>query len=499
MASRANKEIYKMESKSIKKNYLFNVAYEILVILTPFVTTPYVSRVLKADNIGKVSYEASIATYFVICSALGTSLYGAREISYVQNDKEKRTNIFWDVFSLKSISSGICILAYIGYVLLLRDGNELSLVMSFNILAVFFDITWLFQGVEEFPRIVARNVIFKILGVVFIFCLVKSEQDIVMYAIGTTLIPMTGNLLLWPFLRKIVGLPSLHNIHPFKNFKVVISLFIPTIAISIYTVLDKTIIGIIDSSGFENGYYEQATKISKMVLTLLTSLGTVVIPRIGYFYKQNDIKSVKTYMYRSYRFIWFLGIPLCLGLIGISDIFVPWFFGEGFSKVSDLMKVLAFLILAIGINNITGVQYFIPTERQNTFTFTVIIGSVVNLGLNILLIPTYKALGAAVASVFAESVIAILQIYLVRQELDWREIVRGCFLYIFAGLIMLIFLRLENKFFSPSLSHIALMIVSGALLYLSILFVFHDSFFMEQSQNTIHQIKRNILNEKKAS
>ena len=141
-------------------------------------------------------------------------------------------------------------------------------------------------------------------------------------------------------------------------------MFVPTIAISVYAVLDKTMIGLYTNTKIENGYYEQATKLSKTALTLVTSLGTVMIPRIGFYFKKNDIESVRRYMYRSYRFVWLLGIPLCLGLISISSNLVPWFYGEDFLDIAILLNVLSFLILAIGINNVTGMQYLMRSEER---------------------------------------------------------------------------------------------------------------------------------------
>ena len=171
-------------------------------------------------------------------------------------------------------------------------------------------------------------------------------------------------------------------------------------------------IGMITKDAYENGYYEQALKISKLVLTVVTSLGTVMIPRIGYHYSKGDTEMVKTYMYRAYRFVWLCGIPLTLGLIAVSSNFVPWFFGSGYEKVVSLLGVLSMLILAIGINNVTGMQYLIPTERQTLFTITVIIGAVANFVLNFVLIRFLQSLGAAIASVVAETTIAVIQIYI---------------------------------------------------------------------------------------
>lgn len=176
------------------------------------------------------------------------------------------------------------------------------------------------------------------------------------------------------------------------HLKVVWSLFIPAIAIQVYTVLDKTMIGFIADSAFENRYYEQAIKISKMLLSLVTALGAVMAPRIGYLFENGSKKEIQMYMYRGYRFVWFMGIPMCFGIILIAGNFVPWFFGSGYDKVVPLLQILSLLIPVIGISNVTGAQYLIPTKKQRIFTFSVVAGAVINFCLNMVLIYLFQSL-----------------------------------------------------------------------------------------------------------
>lgn len=486
-----------MSGKSVKRNYIYNVAYQILVLVTPLVTTPYVSRVLGADNIGKVSYESSAASYFVMLAALGTGLYGSREISYMQGSLENRTKVFWNIAALRGICSFVSLFVYILYAFEIRNGNPLCLIMAVSIATSAIDITWFFQGMEDFSRIIVKNLILKIADIVFIFVFVNSRDDILLYALSGTLMPALAHLSLWPSLRTAVEKRNVKDIRPFSDFKVILSLFIPTIAVSIYTILDKIIIGLVDSSGFENGYYEQAVKISKMTLTLLTALGTVMVPRIGNCYMHNEMQAVRRYMYRSYRFAWFLGIPLCLGVIGISDNLVPWFFGDGYHQVAVLLKVLPLLIPAIGISNVTGVQYLIPTQRQNLFTATVIIGSAANMALNAVFVPKLFAMGAALASVITEMTVAVIQLILVRKELHFQDIAGHMPKYASAGMVMLAAVRIENFFFCPSVVNTAVMISSGAAVYGLMLLILRDDFFISYLKMIIRMGKDHRKERKK--
>lgn len=466
-----------MAQKSIKKNYAYNLCYQILTMITPLITAPYLARVLGADGIGTISYTDSVAAYFVLLATMGISTYGQREISYVQDNVKERSLIFWNTKVLEIITSAVSLGAFVVFSLF-QANKTIYLIFSFNILAVLADVTWFFQGMEEFGKTVLRNIAVKLIGIIYIFLFVKTPEDIAIYAFGICFFAFIANVSLWFYLPKYTDKIHFCDLHPFKDFKTVLSLFIPTVAIQVYTVLDKTMIGLITKDSFENGYYEQAIKISKMALMFVISLGTVMIPRIGFHYEQKQHDEVKRLMYRAYRFVWFLGIPLCLGLIGVASNFVPWFFGPGYEKVIVLLRILALLILAIGINNVTGMQYLIPTKKQNTFTLTVIIGAVVNFALNAILIYFLQSIGAALASVAAETTIAVIQIVIVRKELNPLIILRESINYLFAGTIMFFGLWKASGCFEPSVLNTLLLVIIGSCIYFGTLLIIRDKFLI---------------------
>ena len=478
-----------MPRKSIRKNYIYNLCDQILTMVAPLITTPYISRVLGAKGIGIVSYTDSVTSYFVLFATLGITTYGQREISYVQDNRESRTTVFWNTKCLQFITSLISLVFFLMFAAF-QDNKVLYIIYSINIIAVFADITWLFQGMEEFQKIVLRNTFFKIINIAYIFIVIRSKYDVCLYALGLCAFTLLGNISLWIYLPKYVDKIDIKKIHPFKELPVVLSLFIPTIAIQIYTVLDKTMIGLITQNAFENGYYEQAIKISKMVLAIVTALGTVMIPRIGFYFEKGESEEVKRLMYRGYRFVWFLGIPLCFGLIMVSSNFVPWFYGEGFDKVVDLLRILALLILAIGINNVTGMQYLIPTKRQNVFTLTVITGACVNFVMNLILIRYFQSLGAALASVAAEAVIAVIQIFIVRKELNPVTIIKEGMHYYIACIAMVIVLYFSGKILTPSIIHTMSLVAVGAIAYFGTLFALKDEFFVSNVEKVLQKVRK---------
>lgn len=467
-----------MSKKSIKKNYIYNLLYQVLTLLTPLITTPYLSRVLGANGIGTYSYIDSVCSYFVLFATLGLTTFGQREISYFQEDREKRSIIFWETNLIELIASIVSIIVYVIFSFTQSDWR-LYLVLVFNLLAVIFNISWFFQGMEEFGKIVFRNIVFKLLNITFVFLVVKEPDDLIWYLFGTSFFNFLNNVSYWGRINEYVDKPVIKNLHPSRHLKTILSLFLPTIAIQIYTVLDKTMIGVITQDSFENGYYEQALKIIRIVQTLVVSLGAVMIPRIGYYYEKGDLNQVRAYLYKGYRFVLFLGIPLCIGLNLVSYNFVPWFFGSGYDKVESLIGILSLLILAIGINNVTGMQYLIPTKRQNTFTRTVLYGAITNLVLNSILIKHFQSHGAAISSVVAESLIALIQLLIVRKEISIKVILKSGKKYIFSGVNMACVLLIVRRYFTPSIINTFLLTIIGASTYFVSLVLSRDEFLYD--------------------
>lgn len=482
-----------MERKSIKLNYLFNATYQILTLITPLITAPYLSRVLQPDGIGKLSYAESIVSYFSLIAVMGISTYGQREISYVQDDIKKRSEVFWNVKIFSFIVSGFTILVYLIFVYLQSDNSLLYFILTLNLISNFLDITWFFQGMEDFGKTVTRNAICKILLIVYIFIFVKEKDDLPIYVLGQGLSVALGSASLWAYLPKYIQKIPLSRLKPFKDFKIIWSLFIPTIATQVYTFLDKTMIGVITKSSFENGYYEQAMKMVKLVLALVTAISSVMMPRIGYLFEKRKYSEIRTYLYRSCRFVWFLGIPLCFGIVMTARNFVPWFFGDGYDKVVPNLFVLSFIIPIIGIGYVTGIQFLLPTKRQNMYTCSVICGAVINVLLNMALIPIFASLGAAIASIIAELVVTGVQIFFIRKELYFTQILKEGKHYFIAGIVMVMVLFPLEKHLSSSIFNTIILVLLGAITYLVVLLIEKDEFLLSNCKKIIRKIVNSIF------
>lgn len=480
--------------KSVSKNYVYNLIYEIITLLVPLVTTPYISRVLGAEGIGTYSFTYNNAAYFTYFAALGTTVYARREIAYLQDDRHNRSQLFWEVIILRLATT---IISTVGYLIfwILNGRDSIVLVQGIYIIAIFFDITWLFQGIENFGAVVLRNIIIKAAGVAFIFLFIKQRSDLYLYIIESAVMPLIGSLILWSGVGRIVSKPDFHNLNIKRHLKGSIALFIPTIAAQVYLLLDKTMIGTISAGSAENGYYEQAQKIIRICWTFVTTFGTVMSPRLAYIFANKDRSEVRKQMRRSFRFVWFLSVPITFGLISITDNLVPWFFGDEFLSVKTLLYVFSWIVIPVGLNAITGNQYLVATKRQTWYTISVIVGAASNFVLNLILIPRFLSTGAAIASVIAELLIASVQInYIVirLKELDFHDVTNGAFKYSISGIIMMAINLLISRFLPSTLLSTLLLVTLGAFIYLGTLLISKDEIVLTGFHRLTTTIKKVI-------
>ena len=473
-----------MKQPDLRKNYIFNLVYQALLVLTPVILTPYVSRVLGADGVGTVSFAESVVSYFVLFATFGIATFGQREVSYVQDDVEKRSRVFWNTKLLQVITSGTALLLYGLLALVIgRTGRNmvLYLVYSINIFTVLFDVSWFYQGIERFDKICIRNIIFQTLSIVYVFLFVKGKGDAAKYVFGITFFILVSNLSLWLELPKYVQRVGVSSLQAFRDLRVVASLFLPSIAIQIYTILDRTMLGVIARNDFENGYYSQAMLVPRGLLVIVNALGTVVAPKIAYAFEKKDTTEVRELLYGVYRMVWFLAIPFWLGLTLVSDYFVPWFYGPGFEKIILLLKVAAPIIVLIGINSTTALEYLVPTRRQNVFSRALLIGAGTNFCLNLVFIYYFQSVGAAVASVIAEFVINVVELYVMRKEISLKRIFAEGSNYFLAGAVMAGVLLLVRFWqvqvygvLPATIPHTVLFVLIGAAVYFVSLLLLRD-------------------------
>lgn len=470
----------KIKGKSIGKNYILNTIYQLMGVVIPLFTLPYLSRTLGAEGIGLYSFNNSIVSYFVLIAASGTGTFGQREIAYHQSNKKEVSRIFWEVQILRSVMSVIAVTIYLIYALFWGRDKIILLVLAFSLMNVILDISWMYSGLEEFSKLALRFIIVKFLYLAFIFACIKSPDDVVLYVAGEMAFGAFQYVSLWPDLRHM--LVKAHGLHPFSHFKKVFILFIPSLAIQLYTVLDKTMLGFFsDGSYVENGYYEQAQGIIKSCLILVSSLAAVLSPKISFYHANNMKEEMKTYLYLSYRYVWFVTIALFAVVSSLSAMLIPLFLGPGFGKTIILVRICAPLFIIIGLSNITGLQYFVPCDHIRQHTVSLIAGSLINICLNLLFIPRFQSVGASVASVIAEICVTTTQFVFVFKihDLKIHKILVCSVKYWIAGICCWFMLSYLSAICAPSWPMLVCLVAIGVVGYVVILLVLRDKLVLD--------------------
>lgn len=487
----------KKKKKSVAKNYIYNLMFQVLKVILPIITTPYVSRVLGAENIGIYGYTLSISAYFILFGSLGVAMYGQREIAYNQENKKEYSKIFWEIVIFRIITMSISMIIF-GIIFVSHGQYDIYYrILLLEMLGNCLDISWFFQGQEDFKRTVLRNLAVKLISVISIFVFIKTSNDLMKYFWIYVLSILIGNVSLWFYLPKYLDRVKFKKLNIFRHFRPTVSLFIPQIAVDIYTVLDKTMIGAIISNKSEVGYYEQSQKIVKVLLAVITSLGTVMMPRIANTFARGEKEKVTDYMKKSFNLVFLLAFPLILGIIVATKNFVPLFFGEGYDRVIIIMQVISPIILFIGLSSIVGTQYLLPTKRQKEYTISVICGALVNFLMNFILIWKFGAMGAAIGTVIAEFTVTAVQIYFVRKDFNLLKIAKISINYILSSFIMFGCCYLINFVNVGNLVNVILKVLVGIVIYGICLLVLKDKFVNEIVSKCMNKIlsRRNKGNE----
>lgn len=477
---------------SIKKNYIYNVSFQIFSLLIPFITTPYISRVLQAEGTGTYSFANSIATIFSLFAALGLSSYGVREVSRVRDSKRRASQLYWELTIIRVISTLVNFFVFLVVVHFTDGDMKIYLATSLTILAVGVDCTWFFQAMEQFRVLMMRNFIIKIISITCIFLFVKEKSDLVLYILIQTGSIFLSNVALLPQLRKHLVRVPFHRLRFKKHIRETIVYFIPTIATSVYTVLDKAMIGFFymdDRS--QNGFYELAHKIVNMLMTVITSLNVVVGVRTSYLFGQNREDEIKEHIRDTFRFMFMVSFPLCMGLTACADTFVPWFYGPGFEPIAPMLKMFAPLLFIIGISNVLGSLYLTPSGQRARSNRAVIIGAATNFALNLLLIRPLGAYGAVIASVSAEVVISTLYVSYSKDFISSAYILRTALRYALLAGVMFVPTYLLGKVLPANVTTTFLQVGTGVVVYVLCLIISHDPSWLALKNILRKKLKKN--------
>lgn len=447
------------------KNYLYNASYQILNILIPLITVPYISRVLGAHDVGINEYTNSWVTFFYLMGQMGVTLYGNREVAYHRDDLYERSRTFWGVEALQLLTVLASLLAYLAAVFLFSTTfKHYFLLQGIWIIATGLDISWYFMGLEEFKITVVRNTFVRLISIALIFTIIKDTNDLGKYIVilgGTQLV---GNLTLWPYLKGNVIWVKLKEWHPFKHFYPALLLFIPTITTQVYLVLNRLMLGRM-STQVALGNFGQADKIVKFVLAVVTATGTVMLPHVANKFAKGNIKGVRDSLYSSFNFVSALSVPMMFGLMAISTKLAPWFLGADFELAGRIMFLESPIIVLIAWSNVTGTQYLMPVNRVKEYTTSVTVGAVSNIIFNLFLIEGWGANGAAVATVLSEFLVSATQIAMIRGTIKRRKLFHEQWKYFLCGFLMYLVVNRICMIVNMTIANLLLEVIIGAGIY----------------------------------
>ncbi|MGG7178108.1 flippase [Clostridium paraputrificum] len=475
---------------SILRNFIYNTIYQVFIILLPIITVPYISRVLGKEGVGIYSYTASYAQYFVLLGMIGISIYGNRQIAYNKGNREKVSKEFSNIYLLQFITTTISLIVYLTiFVGINKENKLLFLVQGLPILAAIFDISWLFIGYEDMKSVVIRNSIAKLIGISLIFIFVKKPSDIILYALILGISTCVGQVVMWFNLTKVVSFSKPNIKEAILHLRPSLSLFISQLAIQVYVLLDKTMLGLMTDSG-QVGLYDSSQKTIKLALTLVTSLGTVMLPRMSSLYAEGKMDKFKEMIYKAFSFVNLVAIPMVFGLVAIADGFSVWFYGEKFSGIEILLKVGSLIIFAISWSNILGIQIMIPMKKERQFTISVTIGAIVNILLNFLLIVRFKSIGTTVSSVAAEITVTIIQLYMLRDFIEMRKILKTIYKPLIGSILMFLVIAVIGIILPIGIIYTIIEVGIGLGVYIFTMIILKDKFLLGLLDMGLKIIKR---------
>ncbi|MBQ7889486.1 MAG: oligosaccharide flippase family protein [Erysipelotrichaceae bacterium] len=469
--------------KKLVQNYLYNVLYQMLVLISPFITTPYLTRVMGAEALSINTWTANIVQWFVLFGIMGVNTYGNKEIAKVRDDKEVVSRTFFEIFTMQLCSMILSACVFFLYASFM--GNEYHkylMIQSISLLSVAMDITWFFYGVEDFKKASIRNMIVKVTGIAMIFLFIKSPSDLMKFILINACVGVCGQLIMWAQLKEYIHFTKVSVKGIVRHVRPNIALFVPQIAISVYSVLDITMLGALYEDIRHVNFYEQAQKFVKMFLFFVTSIGSVMLPRVSHVYHLKKYDQVERYLNKTLRFAVYMSVPMIFGITGMIQNFVDWFLPVEYSVVGNMIVYTSPIILFISLSNVFGTQFLVPTGNIKPYTLSVISGACLNFVLNSLFIPKFGAYGAILGSVSAELAVTVIQWFAIRDKIKLYIGLSELVKVLVASCVMFIPVRYLSVLGTNILVNL-IQIGAGVIVYVIVLFMLKADFLSEMIQS----------------
>ncbi|EOH91944.1 oligosaccharide flippase family protein [Enterococcus villorum] len=434
--------------KHVLKNFWYQSLFQLTKIMMPIITVPIVSKALGPSGLGIFNYTNSIAQYFVLVASLGITMYGNREIALAYNRKENISKVFWEICLLKAILTTITLLVYFLVISFLGNSSYFY-IQSLTILAVMFDISWFFMGIEDFRKTSMINLAIQFITFIFIICFIKDSSDTTLYVLLQSLGAFFSQLFTWLFIRKHINFRKVLLVDSFRHIHGSFEFFIPQVAILLYTNLNKTLLGIFIGSTAV-GYYTNSLTINTVFITIITTVDMVLLPHMSGLYAKGNVKKMVNIIDKTLHLQLYFSVPAMFGMLIVYDKLVPWFFGKEFLFINKVIPLFSILIVVIPLGMSISRQYLIPIGKVKTYNKSVLIGAVINILCNIILLPLIGFFGVIFSNILAEIFVTMVRTKSFLKQTTFRFKKRKIWIIFSSAIIMWLVTRMVTKDMSPT-------------------------------------------------
>lgn len=452
---------------SLKTNYVYQLSYRILTVVTPLVTSPYLARTLGVKSQGVFSATYATANFFFLFAMLGVESYGNRTIAILEQDENKQNSAFWHIYCVQFIAALIAVIGYYTFVLLTVSEERIivALMQGIWVISAGLDINWYFFGRQRFRLTVTRNILIKISSIILIFVFVHTSDDLLVYTLIMAGSTALSQIIMWKILLPQVGRSSIvwENVKP--HIKPMVVLFIPVLAFSFFHIMDKTMVDIL-SDEVNSGCYYNVDRLMNIPLSVITGLSTVMLPRIAKLVYDENKADAKKLITKSLEITMLMSSALAFGLGSIAKEFVPFFFGSGFELCVPMIHAFVPIIIIKALSDLIRQQYLVPASNDKLYVTAVCCGAGVNLIANYCLITKLDALGAVYGTMIAETIVLIIEMVGCKNKIKFSKLIKRDWFYVFAATVMFGVVRMiANAFEKKGFMCIATMIMGGVVTY----------------------------------
>lgn len=462
--------------KKIFINYIYNILYQIVKLVLPFFLVPYTMGHLGESVLGISDFAGNIANWFILFGILGVNTYGIREIGKVRDNKEELSKNFFEILIMQLTNMLIALILFFLYSKIIVKNNQIIYYLyCFTLISSAIDISWFYYGIEDFKIVSIRNTVVKFIGVLLIFTFVKSPSDLWKFVLINSGTDMIGQALTYLGLRKHISFTKVRILDAYKHHLVAtFILFVPTIAINVYTLLDQTMLGVLIEDKGNVALYKTSQSFVKMFLYFITSIGAVVMPRIAnVFAKSKDKDEVNKYINQTFNLAIILSIPMMIAMFTVSPFYFPWYLPNQYEQMIKLVQVACPVIVFISISNVFGTQYLVPTNRTKEYTTSVIVGAVVNVCVNLFTIPRFQAVGAAIGNACAELTVTAVQWFFVRNDIKLHSL-KTFIKSLISAIVMGVVVTLVGNIVGSSIVGNLIQAICGGLTYAILMLVLKE-------------------------